>query len=79
MRGLLGDRFLRLFAGDLIHRLKSSTSIFIEQNPEVEADTAVGPESSAAEEDYEKGIAGRKDVANGEEQNKRNEIKPTNE
>ncbi len=81
MRGLLGDRFLRRFAGDLKHRRKHPASEVEEQNPEAEIDVAPGPaalrpDGQAAEEDHEKEVTDGKDRPNGEERNKKNEIEP---
>lgn len=45
MRGLLGDRFLRRFAGDLKHRRKHPASPGEGRNPEAEVDVA--PRSKA--------------------------------
>ncbi|HVP21019.1 MAG TPA: hypothetical protein VMS73_04075 [Anaerolineaceae bacterium] len=79
MRGLLGDRFLRKFAGDLKHRRKHPGSNITEQNPEAEIDaapgpTVTGPDSQAAEENHEKGITDGEDKPNDQGENKKGEI-----
>lgn len=86
MRGLLGDRFLRRFAGDLKHRRKLPASTGEGQNPEAEVDAAPGLEavrsdSHASEEDREEAVADTavadaNDVPNEAEPNKQNETEP---
>ncbi len=76
MRGLLGDRFLRKFAGDFRHRRKHPASDSREQNPEAELDAvpglaAAGPDSQTAEEGHVKEVTDAKDKPNGEERNDR--------
>ncbi len=71
MRGLLGDHFLRRFAGDLRHRRMHPASDDREQNPEAEIDAALGPadagpDSQTAEEDHEEEVTDAKDKPNGE-------------
>jgi len=76
MRSLLGDSFLRRFVGDLKQSWKHSTSKVKEQNPEVDADKAIGPASPAVEGDSEKKDIEKQDKLVNIEQNKEDEIKP---
>ncbi len=69
MRGLLGDRFLRRFAGNLRLRRKHPASNIDDQNPAAEGKLAVGTDNHFAKENREKETAEAKDMPGGEEQN----------
>lgn len=57
MHNLFGDRFLRLFAGDLQRRLNRSITNVKDQNPEAVAKVTAEPIDPASEEGQEKNIA----------------------
>ena len=73
MHSLFGDRFLRLFAGDLQSRLKGTKSNLKDQNPEAKAEGAAEPVDPASEEGHEKNLAEGNDLPDEEDQNKKNE------
>ncbi len=54
MQSLLGDRFLRKFAGDLKHRRKQLANLLKDQTPEAKAELAAEMNSQLSEEDREK-------------------------
>lgn len=86
MRGLLGDRFLRRFSGDLKHWRKHQNSTGEGKNPEAEgaaapetevlSPEAVRVDSHASEEDREKAGADTNDVPIKAEPDNQNEIGP---
>jgi hypothetical protein len=73
MHNLFGDRFLRLFAGDLQRRLKQTKSNVKDQNPEVKAEDGAEPVAPAVEEGDEKNLVEGNQLPNEEEQNKKND------
>ena len=94
MRGLLGDRFLRRFAGDLKHRRKLPASTSEGRNPEGGVDAtleseAVRSDHHVSEEDREEAVADAavadaavadaNDVHTRTEPNKKNETGPKGE
>jgi hypothetical protein len=54
---LLGDRFLKRFTGEILHKLKHPTSITEEQKPDADDDKVVNPNNNAAKEIHEKDTA----------------------
>lgn len=73
MRGLIGDRFMRRFAGNLKRRWMPATSKPKDQDPEAEGDTVFGPDNSIAEQGIEMGAEDGKYEPDVEEQNAKNE------
>jgi hypothetical protein len=68
MHNLFGDRFLRLFAGDLQLRLKRTIPNVIDQNPEAITAEPVDP---ASEERHEKNFTEGNQLLNEKEQNEK--------
>jgi hypothetical protein len=58
MNSLLGDRFLKRFAGEFRHKLKHPASNTEGQKPDSDDERVPGPNENAAEEDHEKETAG---------------------
>lgn len=73
MHNLFGDRFLRLFAGDLQRRPKGTKSNVKDQNPEVKAEDGAEPVAPAFEEGDEKNLVEGNQLPNEAEQNKKND------
>ncbi len=67
MQSLLGDRFLRKFAGDLKHRRKQLANLLKDQTPEAKAELAAELDRQVSEEERAKQAADSNDVANSEE------------
>ena len=57
MHSLFGDRFMRLFGGNLQRRLKRTISNDQDQNPEAKAEGVGEPVDPAYEEGHEKILA----------------------
>lgn len=70
MHNLFGDRFLRLFAGDLQHRKRPIISNVKYQIPEAKAEDAVELVDPASEEGHEKNLADGNLLPDGKDQNK---------
>ncbi len=64
MRSLLGDHFLRWFAGDLKRRLQVQVSKNKKIN--VETDRASASDENAAEENHEEAIVDGEEIRGGE-------------
>ena len=79
MHSLFGDRFLRLFAGDLQRRMKQSTSTIKDQNPEAKAEVAAESGDPDSGDGHEKDSTEGNDLPYEEEQNKKNNTKLKNE
>ena len=75
MRGLLGDRFLRWFAGDLKGRRKQPPSKLKDQNPAADVDMAVGPDNPAFKEGCADKMSEGNDLQNEEKQNLKGKAK----
>lgn len=77
MHNLFGDRFLRLFAGDLQHRPIRTPSNDKGQAPDALAKGADEPISSASDEGLEKKLAEGNDLPNNEEQSGKDDSENT--
>ena len=70
MRSLLGDRFLRRFAGNLKHRGNHRTSKVNGQNPDGEPDMESGSNGQVPKEDVKDEELTAKNISDDEEQNR---------
>jgi hypothetical protein len=68
MQGLLGDRFLRKFNGDLKRRRERLTILLKDQTPEVKAELAAVLDSQLSEEGREMKAADSQDIPDVMEQ-----------
>jgi hypothetical protein len=73
MRSLLGDRFLKWFAGDLKNRWKQPVSIFNDQIHDSDVYMTIGPDNLTSEEDCTILLSKCNNLQNEEKQNKKNE------
>lgn len=71
MHNLFGDRFLRLFAGDLQRRQKRTKFNFEDQTPEVKAEYAADLVPPGSEEGHEKNLADGNQLPDEQGQNKK--------
>jgi hypothetical protein len=69
MQGLLGDRFLRKFGGNLKRRRERLALLLKDQTPEVKAELAAELDSQLSEEDREKRAADSNDELRTKEWN----------
>ncbi|HEX9027999.1 MAG TPA: hypothetical protein VF823_02415 [Anaerolineales bacterium] len=74
MQGLLGDRFLKRFAGNLKHRREQLALLLKDQTPQAKAELAAELDSQFSEEDIVKKAADSHDVPNAVEQDEEDEI-----
>ncbi len=74
MQGLLGDRFLRKFAGNLKRRRERLASLLKDQTPEAKAELAAEMNSQLSEEDRERKAADSHDQPDIVEQDEEDEI-----
>lgn len=68
MHNLFGDRFLKLFAGDLQRRLNRTSSDLIDQNPDPILESTDKPIEIAGEEGHEENLPLRNPRSNEKEQ-----------
>ena len=73
MHNLFGDRYLRLFAGDLQRREKRSISNDKDQNPEAKADDPSDPINTDLVEGHEKSLAKSDELQIENESKKKND------
>ncbi|MRS05568.1 hypothetical protein EG832_20490 [bacterium] len=73
MNNFFGDRFLRLFAGDLKHRQKRTLPNIKDQNSESITEGAAELVTPASEEGQDKNLPDRNHLLNEEEQSKKND------
>ncbi len=74
MRGLLGDRFLRKFTGNLKRRQERLAIYLKDQTPEAKAELAAEMDSQLPEENQEKKAADSQDVPEIVEPDEEDEI-----
>jgi hypothetical protein len=74
MQGLLGDRFLRRFAGNLKHRRERLALLLKDKTPEGKAKFAAELDRQLSEENREKMAADGHDIPNTVEQDEEDEI-----
>ncbi len=74
MQGLLGDRFLKKFAGNLKSRRERLAILLKDQTPEAKAELAVEMDSLPSEGNLEKKAAGHQYVPDSVEQDEEDEI-----
>jgi hypothetical protein len=79
MHSLLGDRFLKWFAGDLKNRRKQPVSIINDQIYDSDVDMTVGPDNLTSNEYCAIQLSKYNNLQNEEKQNKKNETSIKNE